>query len=75
MGAIFRKCIILVGILLAVPFWAYGAVGLIKYFNIDDFIREYVGLTMYDNPIKCLISLLVGSLIAYGLKALADRAK
>lgn len=73
--AFLRKLIILAGILLAVPFWSYGAVGLIKYFQFDEFIRVYVGLTMYDNPVKCLISLLVGSLIAYGLKALADRTK
>jgi len=73
--AFLRKLIILVGILLAAPFWAYGTVGLIKYFQFDEFIREYVGLTMYDNPIKCLISLVIGSLIAYGLKALASRTK
>ena len=50
-------------------------VGLVKHFKLDDVIREYVGLTMYDNPVKCLVSLLVGSLIFYGLKALADRVR
>jgi len=70
-----RKCVILLGVVLAAPFWSYGTAGLIKYLQWDEFIREYMGLTMYDNPVKCGVSLAIGCLIIFGVKAMADRIR
>ncbi len=70
-----RKLVILTGILLGMPFWAYGVVGVIRHFNIDYVLSRYLSLSISSDLLKSLILIAIGTLLAFAIKVLADRLR
>jgi hypothetical protein len=70
-----RKLVVLTGILLGLPFWAYGVVGVIRHFHIDYLLSRYLSLSISSNLLKSIILIAIGTLVAFAIKVLADRLR
>jgi hypothetical protein len=75
MSDFLRKFVKLLGVLAAIPFLAYGVTGLLDAFNLDGYLADYVGLTLSSDPVRCVVYLIIGLLIALGVKVLAERIR
>jgi uncharacterized membrane protein len=75
MSDFLHKLVKLLGVLIAIPFLAYGVVGLLTAYNVDDDLANYVGLVFSTSPIRWAVYIAIGLLIVLGMKVLAERIK
>ena len=60
-------------IFLAVPFLAYGAVGLLRYAGVDRLLSGYLGVHLTENPVTALGYLVIGFGVYYLLRLAGEK--
>ncbi|WP_029896908.1 hypothetical protein [Desulfohalovibrio reitneri] len=70
-----RKLILLLGAAVSAPFLAYGVVGLMRRYDVDNLFAELLRLRIPSGLAPSLAYLAVGGLLVFAFKVLSERLR